>query len=147
MGRGAIGAGGVNRIVFLDNEAIQALRGPGHPKHRRAISHVQVVASRKAAMATIGIAAPTAVRVEAGWDRTASAWAFLNRLRIADVPLDTNHADTAAAIAARTGLSVADAHLGAAIQAAKPDHVTVLTSDPSDMQTAAKDNHVHIVAL
>lgn len=147
MGRGAIGAGGVNRIVFLDNEAIQALRSPGHPKHRRAISHVQVVASRKAAMATIGIAAPTAVRVEAGWDRTASAWAFLNRLRIADVPLDTSHANTAAAIAARTGLSVADAHLGAAIQAAKPAHVTVLTSDPSDMQTAAKDNHVHIVTL
>lgn len=137
----------MSRIVLLDNEAVQALRDPGHPKHRRALGHVQVVVRRKARMMPFGIAAPTAVRVEAGWDRTAPAWAFINRLRIADVPLDTNHANAAAAIAHRTGVSVADAHLGAAIQAADPGHVTVLSSDPVDMQAVAEARHIQIVPL
>jgi predicted nucleic acid-binding protein len=72
---------------------------------------------------------PAAVRVEAGWDRTSPQWAFLNRLRIADVPLDAVHANAAAAIHAQAQVSVADAHIGATLQSAPNVDITVLTSD------------------
>ena len=108
----------MKRTVLLDNEAVQALRDPAHRKHRRVIGEVLVTGVRTAQAVSTKVAVPAAVRVEAGWDRTAAAWAFVNRLGIADVPLDTSHADAAAGIAKRTGVSVADAHLGAAIQAA-----------------------------
>jgi hypothetical protein len=95
----------------------------------------------------VRVAVPAAVRVEAGWDRTAAAWAFINRFPIADIPLDAGHADVAAGIANRTGVSVADAHLGAAIRAAEADHVTVLTSGPAGMRKAAEGRHIKVVAL
>ena len=137
----------MNRIVLLDNEAVQALRDPGHHKHRRMLDEVRIVAMRTAAAMSVRIAVPTAVRVEAGWDRTAAAWAFVNRLGIVDVPLDVSQADAAAGIAKRTKVSVADAHLGAVIQAADVDQVTVLTSDPGDMRKVAEGRQVTIVAL
>jgi predicted nucleic acid-binding protein len=137
----------VNRIVLLDHEAVQALRDPGHRKHRRVLDEVRIVAVRTAGAKSVRIAVPTAVRVEAGWDRTAAAWAFVNRLGIVDVPLDVSQADAAAGIAKRTKVSVADAHLGAVIQAADVDQVTVLTSDPGDMRKVAEGRQVTIVAL
>lgn len=137
----------MNRIVLLDNEAVQALRDPAHRKHRRVIGEVLVTGTRTAGAMSIQIAVPAAVRVEAGWDRTAAAWAFVNRLGIVDVPLDISHADAAAGIAKRTGVSVADAHLGAAIQAAGTDYVTVITSDPGDMRKVAEGRQVNVVAL
>jgi predicted nucleic acid-binding protein len=85
--------------------------------------------------------------VEAGWDRTAAAWAFVNQLRIADIPLDARHADVAAGIRKRTQVSVADAHLGAAIQQAEADHITVVTSDPRDIHLVAEGRRVDIVAI
>jgi hypothetical protein len=78
----------------------------------------------------IGVVVPTTVRAEAGWDRTSSRWAFVNRLGIADIPLGPELAAAAAGIRKRTGASVTDAHLGAAIQTAESDHVTIITSDP-----------------
>lgn len=137
----------MNRIVLLDNEAVQALRDPGHRKHRRVLDEVRIVAVRTAGAMSVQIAVPTAVRVEAGWDRTAAAWAFVNRLGIVDVPLDVSQADAAAGIAKRTKVSVAGAHLGAAIQASDTDQVTVLTSDPGDMRKVAEGRQVAIVAL
>ena len=137
----------MNRIVLLDDEAVQALRDPGHRKHRRVLDEVRIVAMRTAGAMSVRIAVPTAVRVEAGWDRTAAAWAFVNRLGIVDVPLDVSQADAAAGIAKRTKVSVADAHLGAVIQAADVDQVTVLTSDPGDMRKVAEGRQVTIVAL
>ena len=137
----------MNRIVLLDNEAVQALRDPGHRKHRRVLDEVRIVAVRTAGAMSVQIAVPTAVRVEAGWDRTATAWAFVNRLGIVDVPLDVSQADAAAGIARRTKVSVADAHLGAVIQDADVDQVTVLTSDPGDMRKVAEGRQVTIVAL
>jgi predicted nucleic acid-binding protein len=137
----------VNRIVLLDNEAVQALRDPGHRKHRRVLDEVRIVAVRTASAMSVQIAVPTAVRVEAGWDRTAAAWAFVNRLGIVDVSLDVSQADAAAGIAKRTKVSVADAHLGAVIQAADVGQVTVLTSDPGDMRKVAEGRQVTIVAL
>jgi hypothetical protein len=137
----------MTRLVILDNEAVQALQDPAHSKHRQVVSQAQVVVSRKRHAAAIEMAVPTAVRVEAGWDRTSPAWAFPNQLRIADIPLDTAYANTAAAIHSRTGVSVADAHLGAVIQSAPADQITVVTSDPGDMRLVAGDKDITIAAI
>ena len=137
----------MSRLVLLDNEAVQALRDPAHRKHRRVLAEVEFAFKRVVRTLPVSVAVPAAVRVEAGWDRTASAWAFINRFPIADIPLDTNHADTAAGIVKRTGVSVADAHLGVAIQAADADHVMVLTSDPGGMRKVAEGRQVNVVAL
>ncbi len=137
----------MTRLVVLDNEAVRALRDPAHPKHRHVVSHAQVVASRKRRAAAIEVVVPTAVRVEAGWDRTSPAWAFPNHLRIADLPLDAANASTAAAIRTRTGVSVADAHLGAVIHSATADQITVVTSDPGDMRLVAADKGITIATL
>jgi predicted nucleic acid-binding protein len=137
----------MSRLVVLDNEPVQALADPAHPKHRQALSQVQVVANRKRRAMPISIAVPTAVRVEAGWDRTSTAWAFLNRLRILDAPLDTTHANLAAGIRYRARISVADAHIGAVVQTAPADDITVVTSDPADMRLAAGVRAATIVAM
>ena len=137
----------MTRLVVLDNEAVQALADPTDRKHRQVVSHVQVVASRKRRAAAIEVVVPTAVRVEAGWDRTSPAWAFPNHLRIADIPLDTAYANTAAAIHSRTGVSIADAHLGAVIQSVPADQITVVTSDPGDMRLVAVDKNITVAAI
>jgi predicted nucleic acid-binding protein len=136
----------VNRLILLDNEAVHALADPVHPKHRKVLSHVQVVAQRKQRAVPIRLEVPTTVRVEAGWDRTSASWAFLNRLRVADVPLDAAHANTAAEIRGDRGVSIADAHLGAMIRAAV-DPITVLTSDPKDIRAVAGAANVTVVAI
>jgi hypothetical protein len=137
----------VSRLVLLDNEAVQALRDPAHRKHRRVIGEVEFAFKRAVRTLRVRIAVPAAVRVEAGWDRTAPAWAFVNRFPIDDIPLEMSHADTAAGIVKRTGVSVADAHLGAAIQAAHADQVMVITSDPGDMRKVAEGRQVNVVTL
>jgi predicted nucleic acid-binding protein len=132
-------------LVLLDNEAVQALADPQHPKHRRMLSHLQTVADRKR-RTEISAAVPTSVRVEAGWDRTASRSAFLNRLLIRDVTLDKDHANIAAAIRDETGVSVADAHLGAVIRSARAA-VAVVSSDPADMRAVAGPARVTIITI
>ena len=137
----------MTHLIVLDCEAIQALRVPGHPKHHRVVSQAQVVASRKRRAVAIQMVVPTAVRVEAGWDRTSPAWVFTNRLRIADSPLDTASANAAADIRDRTGVSVADSHMGTVIQSAPDGKITVVTSDPGDMRLVAGDKNVIVVAI
>ena len=137
----------MTHLVVLDCEAVQALRDPGHPKHRHVVSQAQVVANRRRRAVTIQMVVPTAVRVEAGWDRTSLAWVFPNRLRIADSPLDTASANTAAGIGDRTGVSVADSHMGTVIQSAPHGQITVVTSDPGDMRRVAGDKNITVVAI
>jgi predicted nucleic acid-binding protein len=137
----------MRHLVLFDNEAVQALGTPAHPKHRQVVSHAQVVADRKRRAAEIELAVPTSVRVEAGWDRTARAWAFVNHLRITDIALDTGSANLAAAIGAECGVSVADAHLGAAIRLRRGDRITVVTSDPGDLRVVAGDVAVTMVRI
>ena len=137
----------MTHLVVLDCEAIQALRDPGHPKHRRVVSHAQVVASRKRRAVAIQMVVPTAVRVEAGWDRASPAWVFPNRLRIPDSPLDTASANAAADIRDRTGVSVAGSHLGTVIQSAPHSQITVVTSDPGDMRLVAGDKKITVVGI
>jgi predicted nucleic acid-binding protein len=136
----------VSSVFLLDNEAVQALADKTHRKHRRVLYEILVGNRRATRTLSFAIAVPAAVRVEAGWDRTDPAWAFVNKLRIADVPLDVRHADSAAAIRQRTQVSVAGAHLGAAIQAAT-ENVTVITSDPRDIHRVAEGRRVDIVAI
>ena len=144
----------MSHLVLLDNDAVQALADPAHPKHPRVVSHVQVVASRKRRAMSITVAVPTAIRVEAGWNRNSPTWAFLNptwaflnRLRIADIPLDSPYANAAASIRHDVQVSVADAHIGAVIQATSTDRITVITSDPADMRRIAKDRDVTVVTI
>ena len=138
----------MSHLVVLDNEAIQALSDPAHKKHVHVISHVQVVvADRKRRGLSITVAAPTAVRVEAGWDRTKPAWAFLNRLLIGDITLDGSSANSAASIRQYARVSVADAHIGAVIQQATATKVTVITSDPGDIRRVAADREVNVVTI
>ncbi|HET6186093.1 MAG TPA: hypothetical protein VFE59_03735 [Trebonia sp.] len=137
----------MSHLVLLDNEAVQALGVPTHPKHLHVVSHVQVVASRKRRAMSITVAVPTSIRVEAGWNRTSPSWAFLNRLRVADLPLDALYANAAASIRQAAQVSVADAHIGAVIQSASADRISVITSDPVDMRRIAGDRNVTVVTV
>ncbi len=139
----------MSQAIVFDNEAVQALSDPDHPKHNRVVSHVQVVTDRKKRATQTSIVVPTSVRVEAGWDRTDPAWAFPNSLGIADAGLDTALANAATAIRYRTGtgISVADAHVGAVIQSSASARITVITSDPDDMQLVAESTPVVVVTI
>lgn len=75
----------------------------------------------------------TAVRVEAGWDRSEPGAAAINRYRVVDAALDGPTANGAAGIVNRTGVCIADAHIGAVIGSLTGDEIVVLTSDPEDM--------------
>jgi predicted nucleic acid-binding protein len=137
----------MTRLVVLDNEAVQALASPHHPKHRRVLGYVELVERRNRRAMVISILAPTAVRVEAGWDRSSAQWAFINRLRIVDVLLDAACANKAAAIREQAQVSVADAHIGATVQSALDADITVVTSDPGDIRRAAGGRLVTVVAI
>ena len=135
----------MTHLVVLDNEPIQALRDPGHPKHRHVVSQAQVVANRKRRAVATQIVVPTAVRVEALPDLPGVG--LPERLRIADSPLDTASANTAAGIRDRTGVSVADSHVGTVIQSAPHSQITVVTSDPGDMRLVAGDKNITVAAI
>lgn len=122
------------RTILLDNEAVTALADPTHRKHRVVLAHLTAVVARRRKGAATRTAVPTAVRVEAGWDRSSPTASAINRFRVADAVLDASAADLAAEIVNRTGVSVADAHVGAVIRAlAAEEEAVVLTSDPKDM--------------
>lgn len=90
---------------------------------------------------------PTAVRVETGWDRRDPGSAAINHVRADDIPLDRATADRAAALRRALTISVADAHLGVAVeQATRP--VAVLTSNVGDVRriTAHLDVPVTVIA-
>lgn len=136
-------------LVVLDNEAVQALRSSSHAKHTSVLAHLDAGVARQERSAPLSIVVPTAVRAEAGWDRTDPRWAFANHLAIFDVPLHAEHADAAAAIRRRVdrAVSVVDAHVGAVVQAADAERITVITSDPKDMAAVAEQTPVVIVAI
>ena len=136
------------RAVVLDNEAVQSLLEPRHRKHRLALAHLEAVTTRRRKGAEVTALVPTSVRVEAGWDRTVPAAAAINRFRISDVPLDTRHADAAAAIArAHPDVEVVDSHLGAAVQAHAATEIVVLTSDATDIRRVVDPRNVTIVRV
>lgn len=136
------------RAVVVDNEAVQALRDDSHPKHRQVLAHLAGIVERRRRGRDVSAVVPTSVRVEAGWDRTQPAAAAINRMRVVDHVLDTATANVAAAIAdGLADVSVADAHVGAAIQSLPHDEVVVLTSDPGDITRVAGDRPVRTVRV
>jgi predicted nucleic acid-binding protein len=137
----------MTRLVVLDNEAVRALASPHHPKHRKVLGHLEAVERRKRHAAAISLVVPAAVRVEAGWDRTSPQWAFLNRLRITDIPLDAAHANAAAEIHEQAKVSVADAHIGAVVQLSSNAEITVLTGDVADIRRVAGSHPVTTVTI
>jgi len=134
------------RTVILDNEAVQALSDATHAKHRVVLAHLVGIAGRRRRGDDVAAVVPTSVSAEAGWDRTDARSASINRLRIADRPLDQATANLAAAIIRRTGVSVADAHVGAAARGAVGD-VVVLTSDPGDMVRVSSPTTITAVRI
>jgi hypothetical protein len=125
------------RSIVLDNEAVQALLAPDHRKHRRVLAAVEAVTVRALRHAgSVRLVVPTAVRVEAGWDRRAPGAAAINRMRVDDAPLDRPAADRAAGVRHALSVSVADAHL-AAVLASTAAPVAVLTSDVADIRRIA----------
>jgi hypothetical protein len=60
---------------------------------------------------------------------------------------DASYANTAASVRQSTQVSLADAHIGAAIQATSADRISVITSDPADMRRMARDRDVTVVTI
>lgn len=135
------------RTVVFDNEAIQALTDPGHRKHRRVLAVVEAVAARNLRRAgSVRLVVPTAVRVEAGWDRREPQAAAINRLRVADTPLDTGTADRAARVCSALDVSVADAHVAAVLDATAGPHA-VVTSDTDDLRRIAGHLRIQVTIV
>jgi hypothetical protein len=133
------------RSIVLDNEAVQALTDARSPKHRAVVAHLAGVAARRRRGRVVEAVVPTAVRVEAGWDRTTPTAAAINRFPIRDHLLDPPSADVAARIQRATSTGVADAHLGATVRCLSPAEVVVLTSDPADIAAVCSPSPVTIV--
>ena len=132
---------------MFDNEAIQALVDPRHPKHRVVVAHLAAVATRRSRGRVVEAIVPTAVRVEAGWDRTTPSAAAINRFPLRDHALDPTTADVAARIQLVTSSGVADAHLGATVRALDSADVVVLTSDPDDVVAVCAPAAVNAVRI
>ena len=84
----------------MDHQAVSAIQALGaitHPKHRRALAFVEAVNQRNQRRGNVtSILVTVAVRVEAGWDRTARESSLVNRIaRARDAVLDGAAADRA----------------------------------------------------
>ena len=135
------------RTVVLDNGAVQALANQAHPKHRAVVAHLDATTTRRRRGRLTDAMVPSSVRVEAGWDRSQAGSAVLNRFRVQDHPLDRPTADVAASIVVATGVSVADAHLGAAVRSLPSTEIVVLSSDPADMAIVCTPASVRVVVI
>ena len=121
------------RHLVLDNAAVSAL-----------LSTKKNDPARKAVVTAIGAAngsrwVPTAVRVEAGWRRTAPTAGGANRLMppTTDASLDTDAADRATALrSAVSAASVVDATVAVVAEraGAAGNVVEILTSDEPDLK-------------
>ena len=122
-------------VVILDNEAVQAILQPHHPKFRSVAARVEAARWRSANHTQVSLHVPATVQVEAGWDRTSPRAARLNRYPITINPLDASTADAAARIVAEYSVTPANAHIGVLCQkhATGNIRVIVLTSDPEDI--------------
>lgn len=128
------GSGMSPAAIVLDNDAVQGLVDPHHPKHRRVVAFLTEANRRNLRRAgRVVVIVPTAVRVEAGWIRSDPAGANANRLaRPRDHVLDAVAADRASQLRAVTAVSVVDACVAQAAEAA-PRPVAIITSDSGDM--------------
>ena len=126
--------------LVLDNEALQALMDPRHPKHAQAVAHATVTITHDRPLMV-----PATVMVEAEWDRGSQRSAVLNRLAPEVDPLDEPRSRQCVRLAQVRRVGVVDAHV-AALANAQTAPVTVLTSDLDDME-ALTDRHVKVVRI
>lgn len=136
------------KAIVLDDEAVQALTDRSHPKHARARNLIDAGRGNKEADRPV-VVVPVAVRIEAGWDRTAPSASLVNRLtRATDVVLDGQAADGAGRWRGALGVSVVDATVIEATDRS-PRPVVILTSDVEDMRRAAAllDGDVRVVRI
>jgi len=120
--------------VVLDNEAVVALADVHHPKHAAVLAIFEVTNQRRSRQERMAVVVPTAVRVEAGWDRTDPAAADVNRLsRAVDRPLDTDGANRSVQLHRLVpGASVVDVCVAQTAEAAGSP-ATIVTSDLDDI--------------
>lgn len=127
--------------MILDSEVVTVLADAGHRKHRALLAYLEGMAQRRSRDPSRRVLVPVAVRIEAGWNRTDRRAALINRVSGArDVPLTGEAANTAERLRAVTGVSVVDATVGEAAQAA-PKPVVILSSDVADMRKLAQRMH------
>lgn len=136
--------------MVLDNEAVQVLLDPTHRKHRTVLAHLEVRNQRqRGRRKNLRVLVPVAVRIEAGWDRTAATAADINRISAAvDVDLRRTGADRAVQLRHAAEVSVVDATVGQAAESATHPAV-LLTSDAGDMTRLAGtlDGDVRVVGI
>ena len=131
-------------VVILDNEAVQAILQPHHPKFRGVASRIEAARWRSANHTRVTLHVPATVQVEAGWDRTSPASAQINRYPITISALDSSSADAAARIVSEHSVTPADAHVGVLCQklSERDVRLIVLTSDPDDIKLVASPTTV-----
>ena len=134
---------------MLDNEAVQALAQPHHPRHRHLLAVLEAGFLRGGHPSTAAaIVTPTPVRLEAGLARAAHA--NLGRFRVGDVGLTTARTDRCIAVRAAAGGSLVDASVAQAAEehADTGRRVTVFTSDLTDLPgLVAAGSHPDRVAV
>jgi hypothetical protein len=137
------------RTIVLDNEAVQVLLDARHRKHRAVLAYVEVRNQRQRRRTRLDVLVPVAVRVEAGWDRTAATAADINRISgAADVDLHRSAANRCVQLRSATNASVVDATVGQAAESAAHPAV-ILTSDVDDMTrlAATLNGDIRVVRL
>lgn len=137
-------------MLVLDNEAVQSLVDAAHAKHREVLALLEARTQRNSRSAGSVVAlVPTAVRVEAGADRSAAGANALGRLRVADVELTSGRADAAARLRSAAGGSTEDATVAEAAASHAGSRVTVLTADLTDLPRllAAAGSDAHCVRV
>jgi hypothetical protein len=127
------------RTVVLDNEAVEALADVHHPKHRAVLAVLEVTNQRRSRSERLRVVVPVAVRVEAGWDRTDPAAAYVNRIsRAVDVGLAPAGANRCVRLRRLvTQASVVDVTVAQAAEAAALQPATIVTSDAGDITRLA----------
>lgn len=121
-------------VAILDNEPLQALADPAHPKHRELMRLLEAVAQRRRRAEAPSVIVSTVVRLEAGIDRQAPSSALLGKLRVRDEALSSSRTDRAVALRRAAGGAPADAAtVQLAEESAPAARVTVYTADLTDM--------------
>ena len=133
-------------------EAVVALRDPLHANHSTVRALAQTARARRAKRGDPvhrQMVVPIAVRVESGWDRTNSSWAGMNGLPVQDETLDATAGNRAAGLRAalhsppKKPMSVADAHLGAAMTTGD----VIVTSDAGAISRMASHRGVAVTVV
>jgi hypothetical protein len=120
--------------LVLDNEALQALANPRHPKHRVMLEKIAAVKYESSRGASVRVVTPTAVRVEALVSRRTPATAGLGRFNVQNIALDSTRADRCVALGTASTASAVDATVAEAAESeARTGNVSVYTSDVADL--------------